>query len=230
MLGIHRHQIRWDEIWPLLHQFLVSIEAVIESYSIFRLRVCLADKQGLKPVLERRHEDICFVVSIDPGAEDEFTMRSKILRECLFEKRLTANNESLRNFRLLCHSFESTAEIWVNQRLGSSNFLLERGLIARVPSKNHILPVGQRTALLWETLPRLAAHNYSIEPLILDRFRLLRGITHIEAVFSREIVDRLGELGFLGESLEMFEVLLDYWPGEATSEANASIFRVSNNK
>ena len=58
----------------------------------------------------------------------------------------------------------------------------------------------------------------------------MRGITHIEAVFSREIIDSLGELGFLGEGLEMFEVLLDYWPGEATSEANASILRVSNNK
>ena len=58
----------------------------------------------------------------------------------------------------------------------------------------------------------------------------MRGITHEEAAFSSEVIDCLGELGLLRDGLKVFEVLLYQWPRESSSEADTSVFRISNDK
>lgn len=67
---IHLHEFGWDQIWPLTEKHPVTIEDVIECDLVLGLGSCLGDVEWVKPVFERRHEDVRLEIFVNSCCYD----------------------------------------------------------------------------------------------------------------------------------------------------------------
>jgi len=76
---VHLHQFSWNQVRPLTEELLVAEEAVVESDAVLGLRVSLRDEKRLEFVFKRWHEDICFVISVDPSGDDQLAQVAHLI-------------------------------------------------------------------------------------------------------------------------------------------------------
>jgi len=95
VLGIELEKFSWNQLRIGCDQRLISVEAIVKSNLVLRLRIGLRNEQWRKIVLKNWHCYVGFEILVDPGCDDKLAQISVLLADSFLKQRLAADNEDL---------------------------------------------------------------------------------------------------------------------------------------